>query len=232
MARGADIRRASPRALSATRTASSAAALRRAVENGTLARNVAAIRKPPAVEQDEIEILAPEQIAAVLDSLKGHSLHPIAVPRACYRYAARRTARTANGATSTSTVACSASSAASRKRRPGLRLKSPKDETRPAQHRLAGRQPSPCCASIARRRSSSGCARAGRSPPTSCSATVEGELLSPNNVTRSWRRALQGKKLPQVQLPCLRHTHASTLIRAGVDVLTISRAGSGTPRRA
>ena len=53
------------------------AALRRAVENGTLARNVAAIRKPPAVEQDEIEILAPEQIAAVLDSLQGHSLHPI-----------------------------------------------------------------------------------------------------------------------------------------------------------
>ena len=54
------------------------AALRRAVENGTLSRNVAAIRKPPAVEQDELEILSPEQVTAVLDSLKGHSVHPIA----------------------------------------------------------------------------------------------------------------------------------------------------------
>jgi Phage integrase, N-terminal SAM-like domain len=32
------------------------AALTRAVENGTLSRNVAAIRKPPKVEQEEIEI--------------------------------------------------------------------------------------------------------------------------------------------------------------------------------
>src|SRR5262245_22618435 len=37
------------------------AALTRAVENGTLARNVAAIRKPPAVEEVELEILTPEQ---------------------------------------------------------------------------------------------------------------------------------------------------------------------------
>ena len=84
------------------------AALRRAVENGTLARNVAAIRKPPAVEQDEIEILAPEQIAAVLDSLKGHSVHPIADPRACYRYDGAANCSRWSGATSTWSVACSA----------------------------------------------------------------------------------------------------------------------------
>jgi integrase len=53
-------------------------ALKRAVENGTLARNVAAIRKPPAVEAEEVEVLTPDQIAAVLDGLAGHSLQPIA----------------------------------------------------------------------------------------------------------------------------------------------------------
>ena len=52
--------------------------LKRAVENGTLARNVAAIRRPPAAQATEIEILTPEQITAVLDSLRGHALHPIA----------------------------------------------------------------------------------------------------------------------------------------------------------
>jgi integrase len=39
---------------------------------------VAAIRKPPAVEAEEVEILTPDQIAAVLDGLAGHSLQPIA----------------------------------------------------------------------------------------------------------------------------------------------------------
>jgi hypothetical protein len=52
--------------------------LRRAVENGTLARNVAGIKKPPRVEAKEIEILTPAQIVALLEALEGHSLHPIA----------------------------------------------------------------------------------------------------------------------------------------------------------
>ena len=43
----------------------------------TLARNVAEIRRPPKVEQREIEILAPEQIADVLAKLEGHTLFPI-----------------------------------------------------------------------------------------------------------------------------------------------------------
>ena len=54
------------------------AALKRAVENGTLSRNVAAIRKAPKVEQEEIEILTPDEVKAVLDGLIGHALHPIA----------------------------------------------------------------------------------------------------------------------------------------------------------
>ena len=53
-------------------------ALKRAVENGTVTRNVAAIRRPPAAQETEIEILTPDQIAAVLEALKGHTLHAIA----------------------------------------------------------------------------------------------------------------------------------------------------------
>ena len=61
-------------------------------------------------------------------------------------------------------------------------------------------------------------------------STLEGGLLSPNNVTRSWSRALQTRGLPQVSFHSLRHTHASMLSEGGVDVLTVSRAGSGTAR--
>ena len=53
--------------------------LKRACENGTLARNVASIRKPPAVEDTELEILEPKQLAAVLEALVDHPyLHPLA----------------------------------------------------------------------------------------------------------------------------------------------------------
>jgi integrase len=39
---------------------------------------VAAIRKPPAAEEVELEILTPEQAQSVLNGLKGHSVHDIA----------------------------------------------------------------------------------------------------------------------------------------------------------
>ena len=46
---------------------------------------------------------------------------------------------------------------------------------------------------------------------------VAGELLSPDNLT------LRARKLPLVSFHSLRHTHASVLLNAGVDVLTVSR---------
>ena len=52
--------------------------LARAVKNGTLPRNVAAIHSPPKVEETEVEVLSPEQIPVVLEALQGHTLHPIA----------------------------------------------------------------------------------------------------------------------------------------------------------
>ena len=61
------------------------------------------------------------------------------------------------------------------------------------------------------------------SPETPVFCTVEGRLISPNSVSRNWRRFCRVRKLPRVQFHALRHTHASTLIRAGVDILTISR---------
>jgi integrase len=48
-----------------------------AVLNGTVSRNVAAIHKPPAVEEAEIEILSPEQIADAMGKLEDHALFPI-----------------------------------------------------------------------------------------------------------------------------------------------------------
>ena len=42
-------------------------------------------------------------------------------------------------------------------------------------------------------------------------------------MTRVWARALRCRGLPPVGFHSLRHSHASALIRGGVDILTISR---------
>jgi integrase len=48
-------------------------------------------------------------------------------------------------------------------------------------------------------------------------------MLRPDDLTRIWARVSSAKKLPRVTFHALRHTHASILIAAGLDVLTISR---------
>ena len=52
---------------------------------------------------------------------------------------------------------------------------------------------------------------------------VEGRPLNPHAISRAWRRVCDTEKLPRVSFHALRHTHVSVLIKAGVDVLTISR---------
>jgi integrase len=54
--------------------------------------------------------------------------------------------------------------------------------------------------------------------------------MSPDNLSRDWRRAGKALKLPEVTFHALRHSHSSTLISNGLDVLTVSRRlGHGTP---
>ena len=54
-------------------------------------------------------------------------------------------------------------------------------------------------------------------------STIEGELLSPDNLSRDWRRVCRAKKLPSVSFHALRHTHASILLAKGLPVLTVSK---------
>ena len=60
-------------------------------------------------------------------------------------------------------------------------------------------------------------------PDTVVFTDVHGKPLKPHTVSRAWRRVVAAKKLPAVTFHALRHTHASVLINAGVDILTISR---------
>ena len=59
-------------------------------------------------------------------------------------------------------------------------------------------------------------------------STPEGAPLSPDKLSRDWRRVTL--TLPRVKFHALRHSHASALIASGLDVLTVSRRlGHGSP---
>ena len=61
-------------------------------------------------------------------------------------------------------------------------------------------------------------------------ATVNGEPLAPNLVSMSWHNFANDAGIGEVTFHALRHTHASQLIDAGVDIATISkRLGHATP---
>jgi integrase len=60
-------------------------------------------------------------------------------------------------------------------------------------------------------------------------ATELGDTRSPNAMTKEWRRVVHAAKL-KATFHSLRHTHASSLIAAGIDVLVLSRRlGHGSP---
>ena len=59
---------------------------------------------------------------------------------------------------------------------------------------------------------------------------LEGGPQAPSNVSRAWGLVAEGLGMPEIILHGLRHTHASQLIEAGVDLVTISkRLGHASP---
>jgi integrase len=60
--------------------------------------------------------------------------------------------------------------------------------------------------------------------------TPEGSPKRPDSLSWEWRGTVLGKGLPRVSFHALRHSHASALIAAGLDVMTVSRRlGHGIP---
>ena len=58
----------------------------------------------------------------------------------------------------------------------------------------------------------------------------DGRPMKPDSLSSEWWRLVGALKMPKVSLHAWRHTHASQLIAAGLDVLTISRRlGHGSP---
>ena len=71
----------------------------------------------------------------------------------------------------------------------------------------------------------------GRSPADAfVFGTIEGKLRDPDRITQDWKRFADARGLPRVTLRAFRRGHASALIAAGADPVTVSRRlGHGSP---
>ena len=185
--------------------------------------NAASAVDLPAVEDKEMAILTADQIGTVTAKLDGHTLYPIV--RLALETGMRRGEllglQWGDCDLDAGTLKVERSV---EETKAGLRIKPPKTKrgrrniTLPAETVAMLRSYKVKAMEI---RLALGMGNIA--PETWVFSTAEGELRSPDNLSRDWRRVCRAKKLPLVRFHDLRHTHASLLIKAGVDILTISR---------
>jgi integrase len=194
-----------------------------AVKNGTVVRNVASVHKPPAVEQTEIQILTPDQIVDVRTKLEGHALYAIASLALATGMRRGELLALQWGDVDLDGGSLRVERSLEETKQ-GLRIKPPK--TKRGRRNIT--LPSETIAMLRAQKVKQmelrlvlGLGTISRD--TLVFSTPSGELLSPDSLSRDWRRVSTSRKLPRVSFHALRHTHASVLIAAGVDILTISR---------
>jgi integrase len=198
-------------------------ALERAVASEVLSRNVAAVVSPPKVDAAEIEILDEAQIADTLAKLDGHSLYPIVVFDLAtgLRRGELLALRLVDIDLDAATVEVRRSL---EETKAGLRFKEPKTE-----HGKRTLSMPPSVVAVLREhrkellklRLALGLGKPDND--TLLFSEPDGTPTPPNRLTRRWQDACAALKLPRVSFHALRHTSASALIAAGLDVVAISR---------
>ena len=206
------------------------AALAHAATVELIERNVCTIIRAPKLVRTEVEILNGEQMADTLQKLRGHSIYPIFA--LAIGTGARRGEIAALRWSDIDLDAATVRIERSLEQVKGsIRVKAPKT--------AAGRRTVslPAFAVDALRdhrrqtlelRLQLGIGALPGDAPVF--GDIDGNWPSPHSITRSWRRAVRGRKLTKVTFHALRHSHASALIAAGLDVVTVSkRLGHASP---
>jgi integrase len=197
--------------------------LERALLLEMIARNPAHVVRPPKPNVTEVEILSREQIADVLTRLEGHRLHPVVTLALGSGLRRGELCALAWNALELDAgvvrVERSLEETAS-----GLRFKPPK--TRHGRRTVS--LPAPVVEVLRGHRRQQLEQRLvlglGRPSPDDLVFTLpDGSPWPPDKLSRDWGNVVRLRRLPRVMFHALRHSHASALIAAGVDVVTVSR---------
>jgi integrase len=191
---------------------------------GDVKRNVVELVDAPRVEATEAPVLQLDEIPKMFDAVRGRSLYPIAVVAlgTGMRRGELCALRWQDVNLDAATLRVERSLEQTRK--DGLRFKSPKS--------ARGRRAislSPVVvvelrkhwAAQQEQRLSLGL---GKSPADALVfGDWDGSPMAPDRLSDNFADTMEARGLPHVTLHTLRHTHASMLIKSGVDILTVSR---------
>ena len=204
-------------------------ALAEAVKHELVIKNVAALQPPPTVDREEIAILTREQIRDVLDKLKHRIIYPKAIialftgVRRGELLALRRGAIDFERKTISIKEALEETDA--------IRFKTPKSAAGVrdiAMPDIVAETLRTLIRQDQERRLALGLGK--MTDDALIFTRLNGAPQSPLTLSKEWRKAAASIGLDGVSFHALRHTHASHLIDAGIDVVKISkRLGHASP---
>jgi integrase len=206
-------------------------AYERALRLEVVLRNPSHVVRPPKPDAVEVEILSPEQIGQVMNALDGHELYPIVSLALGTGLRRGELCALTWAALDLDAGVARVEQSLEQTSAGGLRFKSPK--TRHGRRSVSVPSPVVEVMRVHRRhqlehRLALGL---GRLAATDLVFTMpDGSPLAPDKLSRDWSNFVRSHSLPRVMFHGLRHSHASALIAAGVDIVTVSRRlGHGSP---
>lgn len=199
------------------------AALQEALLLNLVPRNVAGAVERPKPGKRQVSILKADEVRAVLKALKGHTIYPMVA--LALSTGARRSEllalRWSDIDLKDGTLRIERSV---EQTKAGLRFKEPKTESGKRTVML----PEFAVTTLNEHRKLQlelrlqlGMGKPDNDALVFC--THDGSPISPNAFSVMWHRVVRQTGLPQRSFHSLRHSHASALIRAGLDVVRVSR---------
>jgi integrase len=196
-----------------------------AAQWGLITQNPAALVHPPRVQQAEIEILRENEVEAMLASLRDRNALLCTIAIVALGSGLRRgelcALRWSNIDLDSRALRVEQSL---EQTQAGLRFKAPKTKPGLRTMTLPASVISELRAHWRTQNEQRFALGIGRSTPTDLVFPAwDSRPLMPNTLSREWSRTIAAIGGRQISLHALRHTHASSLIAAGVDILTVSR---------
>jgi integrase len=189
-----------------------------------LTRNPAAKVKPPAIPHREMEILNADELKAVLAGMRDSTIYTEIVTLLATGMRRGELVGLQNGDFDLDRGTVAIVRSVEKTKAGGLRIKSPK--TKHGKRTIS----LPASAVTVLRAHRKGqlearmAAGLGRPAATAFTfGTLEGGVRDPDRLSQDWQRSMTARGLPSRPLHALRHSHASSLIASGIDVVTVSR---------
>jgi integrase len=191
---------------------------------GVIRDNPADIAKPPKAPDRETPMLQPDQAAVLLERLRGKPLYLLASLALGTGLRRNELLGLRWGNVDLDAGWLTIEQALEQTATHGIRIKSPKTRHGRRTISLPAHLVTELRTHWREQQEQRLAVGLGKAPDTApVFATADGRHLSPNAITKAWPVAMAAIGMPAVTLHSLRHTHASMLINAGLDILAISR---------